>query len=139
MPKSKRHSLSKFRNWVAYLIPLGLLVLAIALQAVAPPVLTQLQLMVFDEYQSLKPRVKTPLPVQVVDIDEESLAQLGQWPWPRNELARLVDVVSESGAAAVVIDVLLSEPDRLSPDVLGRMLPDWPEYQAAREVILDRS
>ena len=138
MPKSKRHSLSKFRNWVAYLIPLGLLVLAIALQAVAPPVLTQLQLMVFDEYQSLKPRVKTPLPVQVVDIDEESLAQLGQWPWPRNELARLVDVVSESGAAAVVIDVLLSEPDRLSPDVLGRMLPDWPEYQAAREVILDR-
>ena len=47
-------------------------------------------------------------------------------------------MVSESGAAAVVIDVLLSEPDRLSPDVLGRMLPDWPEYQAAREVILDR-
>jgi len=94
MRKGKRHSPSKFRNWVAYLIPLGLLVLAIALQAVAPPVLTQLQLMVFDEYQSLKPRVKTPLPVQVVDIDEESLAQLGQWPWPRNELARLVDVVS---------------------------------------------
>ena len=138
MRKSKRHSLSNFRNWVAYLTPLGLLVLAIALQAFAPPVLTQLQLMVFDQYQSLKPRVKTPLPVQVVDIDEESLAQLGQWPWPRNELARLVDVVSESGAAAVVIDVLLSEPDRLSPDVLGRMLPDWPEYQAAREVILDR-
>jgi|GEM_PF-3009319 len=78
MRKSKRHSPSKFRNWVAYLIPLGLLGLAITLQAVAPPALTQLQLMVFDEYQSLKPRVKTPLPVQVVDIDEESLAQLGQ-------------------------------------------------------------
>jgi adenylate cyclase len=138
MRKSKRHSPSKFRNWVAYLIPLGLLGLAITLQAVAPPVLTQLQLMVFDEYQSLKPRVKTPLPVQVVDIDEESLSQLGQWPWPRNELARLVDVVSESGAAAVVIDVLLSEPDRISPDALARMLPDYPEYQGARQVILDR-
>ena len=138
MRKSKRHSPSKFRNWVAYLIPLGLLGLAITLQAVAPPALTQLQLMVFDEYQSLKPRVKTPLPVQVVDIDEESLAQLGQWPWPRNELARLVDVVSESGAAAVVIDVLLSEPDRLSPQTVAGMLPDWPEYQNARQVILNR-
>jgi adenylate cyclase len=138
MRKSKRHSLSKFRNWVAYLIPLGLLGLAITLQAVAPPVLTQLQLMVFDEYQSLKPRANTPLPVQVVDIDEKSLSQLGQWPWPRNEVARLVDVVSESGAAAVVIDVLLSEPDRISPQTVVEMLPDWPEYQAAREVILDR-
>ena len=138
MPKSKRHSLSNFRNWVAYLIPLGLLGLAIALQAVAPPVLTQLQLMVFDEYQSLKPRANTSLPVQVVDIDEQSLSQLGQWPWPRNELARLVDVVSESGAAAVVIDMLLSEPDRISPQTVAEMLPDWPEYQGARQVILDR-
>ncbi|MGE4648908.1 MAG: adenylate/guanylate cyclase domain-containing protein [Arenicellales bacterium] len=133
MRKSKRHSPSNFRNWVAYLIPMGLLGLAITLQAVAPPVLTQLKMTVFDKYQSLKPRVKAPLPVQVVDIDEESLTQLGQWPWPRYHLAKLVDKLAESGAAAIVIDVLFSEPDRLSPESVVELLPNWPEYQIAKE------
>ena len=133
MRQSKRHFPSRFRSWVAYLIPLGLLVLAITLQAVAPQALTQLQLTVFDQYQSLKPRAKTPLPVQLVDIDEESLAQLGQWPWPRHHVADLVDKISESGVAAIVIDVLFSEPDRLSPESVVELLPDWPEYQIAKE------
>ena len=133
MRQSKRHFPSRFRSWVAYLIPLGLLVLAITLQAVAPPVLTQLQLTVFDQYQSLKPRAKTPLPVQLVDIDGESLAQLGQWPWPRHHLADLVDKIAESGVAAIVIDVLLSEPDRLSPESVVELLSNWPEYQIAKE------
>ena len=114
---------------------MGLLGLAITLQAIAPPVLNQLKMTVFDTYQSLKPRVRTPLPVQVVDIDEESLAQLGQWPWPRHHLAELIDKLAESGAVAIVIDVLLSEPDRLSPESVVELLPNWPEYQIAKETV----
>lgn len=53
--------------------------------------------------------------VAIVDIDERSLAALGQWPWPRDLLADLVGKILADGAAAVGLDILLSEPDRTSP------------------------
>ena len=100
--------------------------------------MVETRMRVFDQYQALKPRAKTPVPVQLVDIDEQSLEQFGQWPWPRNQLAQLVDTINNAGAAAIVIDILLSEPDRLSPSAVAEMIPDWPEYQSARESILDQ-
>ena len=124
-------------SWRA-LFPLGLLVLALAFRLAEPSLLTDIRLAVFDQYQVLKPREKTPVPVQLVDIDEQSLEQFGQWPWPRNLLAQLVDAINDAGAAAIVIDILLSEPDRLSPSAVAEMIPDWPEYQSAREAILGR-
>lgn len=69
----------------------------------------------FDLFQQLKPRQAPPgLPIRIVDIDEPSLAALGQWPWPRSLMATLAERLTELGAAAVVFDVLFSEPDRLS-------------------------
>ena len=69
----------------------------------------------FDQYQRLVPREYVPVPVRIVDIDEASLRELGQWPWPRDRLAELLARLSELGAAVVVFDILFSEPDRLSP------------------------
>jgi adenylate cyclase len=54
--------------------------------------------------------------VRVVDIDEAALAAEGQWPWPRDRLALLVERLSELGAAVIAIDMLFPEPDRWSPD-----------------------
>ncbi len=69
----------------------------------------------FDQYQRSLPREKSSQPVRVIDIDEASLAKIGQFPWPRSEFAKLVDELKELGAAAIVFDVVFSEPDRLSP------------------------
>jgi len=71
----------------------------------------------FDQFQRWHPRPYTPAPVRVVDIDEESLARLGQWPWPRTRIAELVDKLGAAGVAAVGFDVMFSEPDRTSPQV----------------------
>ena len=115
------------------LFPLAFLLLAVSIRSIEPTVLTEIQMKVFDQYQSLKPREKSPLPVQLIDIDEQSLEQLGQWPWPRHYLAELIDKLVESGAAAIVIDILLSEPDRLSPESVVELLPNGPEYDVAKE------
>jgi adenylate cyclase len=45
----------------------------------------------FDAYQSIAPRQVDVLPVTVVEIDQKSVAAIGQWPWPRTQLARLVN------------------------------------------------
>ena len=44
---------------------------------------------VFDTYQQVLPRRVGRIPCHV-DIDEASIAALGQWPWPRTRLARLL-------------------------------------------------
>lgn len=54
----------------------------------------------------------------IIDIDEKSLAELGQWPWPRYTLALLIKTLTESGAAAIALDIILPEEDQTSPRVL---------------------
>jgi adenylate cyclase len=74
-----------------------------------------LQLRAFDLYQRLQPAPAGVGNSVVVDIDEASLAELGQWPWPRGLLAELVERSLAAGAAAVGFDAVFPEPDRASP------------------------
>jgi adenylate cyclase len=53
--------------------------------------------------------------VVVVDIDEKSLAELGQWPWPRSVFGQLLHRIDDAGAAVVGLDIVFAEPDRTSP------------------------
>jgi hypothetical protein len=48
----------------------------------------------FDSFQKLLPRRAHSQPVTIVAIDEKSLRQVGQWPWPRDRLAALIGSIS---------------------------------------------
>lgn len=48
----------------------------------------------------------------LIAIDDRSLQQLGQWPWPRHVHARLIQRLHDAGAGAIALDVLMPEPDR---------------------------
>lgn len=102
------------------------LVNALLLRAIDPPELNRLRDFAFDSFQRLKPRTYNPTtPVRIVDIDEAALAEYGQWPWPRTVLARLVDKLTEKGAAVIAFDVVFAEPDRSS---ISRMIRDLVAY-----------
>jgi adenylate cyclase len=73
---------------------------------------------VFDIYQRLYPRKLERLPVAIVNIDEASLKAIGQWPWPRTELAKLIEMAAAEGALAIGLDILMPEADRFSPSQL---------------------
>jgi len=64
-------------------------------------------------------RIRGPKPhsgqVIIVDIDEKSLKQVGQWPWPRNILADLTLAIHNRGALAIGFDIVFPEADRTSP------------------------
>jgi adenylate cyclase len=103
------------RGWLALLF--GLMVIAgLTLLRAADPYPVQVaRETTFDLFQQLRPREAPPdLPIRIIDIDETSLAAQGQWPWPRSTMADISDRLTELGAAAVVFDLLFSEPDRLS-------------------------
>ena len=73
----------------------------------------------FDLHQTVRPRDVVTSPVLVVEIDQASLRELGQWPWPRTHLAKMVDIVGGAGAAVIGIDILMPEADGLSPEQLA--------------------
>src|SRR5215475_7265739 len=83
-----------------------------------------LRLVAFDNYQRLDPEPYDPkLPIRIVDIDEQSLAKIGQWPWPRTTVRDLLSDLTSKGAAVVAFDVLFAEPDRTSLEAIVQHLP----------------
>ncbi len=56
----------------------------------------------------------------IVDIDEKSLAQFGQWPWPRYRVGLLLGKLHEMGAASVGLDMFFPEADRTSLAVVKK-------------------
>lgn len=60
----------------------------------------------------------------IVEIDEASLAEFGQWPWPRYRLAALVDGLRGLGASGVGLDMLFPEADRSSLSQVKREIQE---------------
>jgi adenylate cyclase len=108
-------------------LSLALLVALLVLRIADPAPIEELRLRTFDIFQILKPREVTQRPVVIVDIDENSLRKLGQWPWPRTRVADLVNRLTEAGALVIGFDVVFSEPDRLSPGVAADSFRDVDE------------
>jgi adenylate cyclase len=113
---------------VHIILAAALLFLAVALRIADPEPVARLRLSVFDSYLKLSPRALPPdLPVRIVDVDEASLKSVGQWPWPRTDLARIIDRLKEAGARTITLDLILAERDRLSPDAFAKLYADVPQ------------
>ncbi|MGH6836871.1 MAG: CHASE2 domain-containing protein [Methylocella sp.] len=104
----------------------GFLGLAVVVREADPFFVQALRLIAFDSYQRLAPQPYDPdLPVRVVDINPESIARFGQWPWPRTVMRDLVVRLTDRSAAAVTFDILFAEADRTSlEEVVKRLPPD---------------
>jgi adenylate cyclase len=94
---------------------LAAVILVALLQLAHVPALDRIGLLLFDSYQRAAPRAYEDAPVRIVDIDEETIRRLGQWPWPRTDIARLTERLADAGASAIAYDIVFAEPDRTSP------------------------
>lgn len=136
--------LERLRKYGPSLVGFAMLALVALVQFADPAPLERVRMQVFDSYQVAAPRENAGEQlVAVVDIDEESIERLGQWPWPRTDLAELNRRLGQAGASAVVYDIVFSEPDRTSPDAivaryeangqaasLGAVFADLPSHDA---------
>jgi len=81
-----------------------------------PTVLTRLEHTVYD----ILVRSASPRPpgsgVVIVDVDERSLATVGQWPWGRDRVGELITRLRDLGAATVALDIVFAESDRARAD-----------------------
>ncbi|MBI07225.1 MAG: adenylate/guanylate cyclase domain-containing protein [Rhodospirillaceae bacterium] len=108
----------KHYSW-AHMIALGVLVAFIALRATDSQPIELLRFKVFDGFQQITPREDSKQPVIIVDLDDDSLNEIGQWPWPRTTIAKLMLRLKKYGVVAVANDIVFAEPDRTSPGLLA--------------------
>ena len=111
--------LQNWRKWRAYCLVVALAyTLTLVFGTLLGPLRGNLENLVFDQYQRWNPRPYAfDQPAKIVDIDDESIRQIGRWPWPRAMMASLVDALAKANVAAIGFDVLFSEKDQPSEDV----------------------
>lgn len=95
---------------------------AIALLIPDPGPLSTVRLATFDAYQSWLPRERRSAPAIIVAVDDASLARIGQWPWSRDTIARLIERIAARNPAAIGVGILFAEPDRASPERIADAL-----------------
>ena len=113
------------------LVCLLLLAALVALRIWDPLPLKAIRLRAFDFYQVVQPRQATLQPAVIVDIDEQSLSTIGQWPWPRTLLADLITKLTKLGSVAIAFDVIFPEPDRMSPGIAAQNFRNLDEQTRA--------
>ena len=96
---------------------------AALLSLTRPASLVNLEYAVYDRLVRWTPTRQPSGKVVIVDVDEKSLTSVGQWPWRRDVIGRLIDTLRDRGAAAVALDIMFPESDRYegtgrSPDVV---------------------
>lgn len=75
--------------------------------------------------------------ILIVDIDEKSIKELGQWPWERTKVATILQNLTDAGAGVIGLDIIFSEADKTSPRKIAKewnlnasSLPDYDEVLA---------
>ena len=116
----------KFKISFRFIVTILSIIVAIllGLTRIADPELVEvMRLKYFDVLQKKYPRNTDGQTYSViVDIDEKSLREIGQWPWPRTVLAELFDKSKEAGMLVLGLDVLFAEKDRTSPQLISKDL-----------------
>ena len=96
---------------------------AAVLSLTRPAALANLEYAVYDRLVRWTPTRQPSGKIVIVDIDEKSLTSIGQWPWRRDVISRLIDSLRDRGAAVVALDIMFPESDRYdgtgrSPDAV---------------------
>lgn len=89
-----------------------------------PLLLQSLDNRLVDAMFQLRGKQPTTGSVVIVDIDNKSLKELGQWPWPRDTVASLIGKIGAEQPRAIILDIVFAEPDRTSPaQLIAKLIP----------------
>jgi adenylate cyclase len=131
MSPSRPSIARRVKGSLRWLVPLIVLAGLLAVRFSGASWVEAVQHRAFDAFLVRLPRPYLDSPVRIIDIDEDSLAKIGQFPWPRTKVAELVSRLSQLGAAVIAFDMTFPEADRTSP---SRVAASWPDEPGLREI-----
>ena len=94
---------------------IALVALVAATRIIDPGLVEQIRLNTFDQYIKTIPEQKSE-DIVLVNIGEKSLGLYGQFPWPRQEYAQMIDTLRSANAGLIVFTIMFPEEDRWGGD-----------------------
>ena len=103
--------LKKYKNFIILII---FAIFLTALKITNIDIVKKISLINYDFYQKtlVKGEVKN---ITIIDIDEKSIAAIGQFPWRRDVYAKILSQLNQYNPAAVAFDIFFSEEDKQNP------------------------
>jgi len=98
-----------------------------------PPFLARIDDTVYDVLMRSARTAPRGNRIAIVDIDERSLAAIGQWPWRRDRVAELISRLRTLGASTIALDIIFAEQDRF--DAVERAADDSIRPRAPDETL----
>jgi adenylate cyclase len=112
-------------KWVSPWTAIVTLILILTVRIADPAFVESVRLRYFDTL--ITGKTATQNSIYTVNIDEKSLEQYGQWPFPRDVYAGIIKDLYDRGAGLVVFNVLMPEPDRSGQDaILAETMKKYP-------------
>jgi adenylate cyclase len=112
-------------KWVSPWTAIITLILILTVRIADPAFVESVRLRYFDTL--ITGKTATQNNIFTVNIDEKSLEQYGQWPFPRDVYGRIIRDLYDKGAGLVVFNVLMPEPDRSGKDlILAETMKKYP-------------
>ena len=100
------------KKWIVSIL---VIIMFCVIRFVDPWFLDMVRMKALDQHQRTQQEVITDK-IITVEIDNDSIRERGQWPWPRNELAKDIEELYRMGAAIVVVPILFADADRMGGD-----------------------
>ena len=103
--------LKKYKNFIILII---FAIFLTALKITNIDIVKKISLINYDFYQKtlVKGEVKN---ITIIDIDEKSIAAIGQFPWRRDVYAKILSQLNQYNPASVAFDIFFSEEDKQNP------------------------
>ncbi|PIS47080.1 MAG: serine/threonine protein kinase [Elusimicrobia bacterium CG08_land_8_20_14_0_20_51_18] len=100
-------------------------------------VIENIELKFYDFYSSIKAPSSTSNDITLIEINDESLAKVGRWPWERSKIAEMITWLNSQNAKPAIIglNILFSEPENnKSKQVADRIEARYKELVAQKKI-----
>jgi len=115
--------IERYQRWFGLPLIVAMSLVAFATAFVQPDFFEQIELKTLDQRFKVRGVVPPDQRIVIVAVDDNSLAALGRWPWPRDRIGDLIEkILGEYGAAAIGLDIVFSEPQANPVDESLRLL-----------------
>jgi len=88
--------------------------LLIIIKFINPPIIQKISFINYDFYQKVFNRGEVK-DVTIIDIDEKSIAKVGQFPWRRDAYSKILKNLNQHNPKAIAFDIVFSEEDKQNP------------------------
>ena len=118
-----------------YIYLAGVFLFQIIIKFINPPIIQKISFINYDFYQKVFNRGEVK-DVTIVDIDEKSIAQVGQFPWRRDIYSKILKNLNQHNPKAIAFDIVFSEEDKQNPKDLLLQLQKESNQLIDIEVVL---